>query len=367
MEIAKEQGFNLSNLFNNEDNNILKNKVDDSEVNKVSNLDGTIHRCPECNSDEIFHDKAQVICMNCGIVIEEGLPENRHGWRVFTEEDKRKIHAERTRVDKGLTTVIGGHYRDYAGNKLSPEMRLKMYRLTKRDYRQKTTREERVLSQSNNTIRLVCTKLRLPKSIREGSILFFKKHVKNELDGCLIGKSIKYVTLAVIYKICKDSGIPFKIEEVAKATNTDVKKIQRNYLDILRTISVDDRKMTKPIEYIPRFGSELKMNAESISTAYKIIKHITEHPSFKSVSMGKDIIGYSAAACYLASMMHGLRPMRNKDIVATLTNVAESTIKKRAEEITVLLDLNIGYYYDKYYRKYKNRYKNRFLKNRKDA
>jgi transcription initiation factor TFIIIB Brf1 subunit/transcription initiation factor TFIIB len=86
------------------------------------------------------------------------------------------------------------------------------------------------------------------------------------------------------------------------------------------------------------------------------------HESFKATAMGKERDGYAAAMLYIVCLIKGVRPMRKRDVVARCTGVAESTIKKRAEEIVNILDIDPEYYFEKNYKRYVERHKNRFKK-----
>ena len=317
--------------------------------------------CPTCGSSDIFYDQASTICKNCGTVIDDELPDvSSHGWRIFTEEDKSKIHAEKNRIDSKYSTRMRGASRDYKGDSLSPEMRMKMNRLSNRDSSEHDDKEERALRQSANRIRMLCGKLRLSDNVRDSSILFFKKYAKNSLHNNFKGKCIESFSLAVVYKACKEARIPFKLEEIAKQMKVDPKKIRGYYIQIMQNTRKDHRKISVPTEYVPRMASALKMDNESTSTMHKWLAELMERPEYKTMSMGKESIGYAAASAYLACIKHGLKPLRNRETVASLTSVAESTIKKRAEEMIVSLDIDIEKYFNKFYKKYSIQHVNRF-------
>jgi transcription initiation factor TFIIB len=318
--------------------------------------------CTACGSTDIYYTHASTTCRSCGTVLEEELPEQRPGWRIFAEEDKKKIHAEKTSIEHGLTTVITSPYKDFAGKSLTPEMKYRMSHLIRVDNSRKIFKDERALRQASNRIRLLCGRLRLTDNVRDASILFFKHFVKQQFGNNLKGKVIANLAFTSVYKACKDARVPFKMEEISKLMKIDPKKIRGNYITIMQTMDRKHRKISPPVDYVQRMGSALKMDNASIMTMHKILVDMANHPGFKIVSMGKESIGYSAAAAYIACIMHGLMPLRNRETVAMLTNVAESTIKKRAEEIISLLHIDLVSCFNKHYKRYAIQHVNRFKK-----
>ena len=70
--------------------------------------------CPECKSNHLSRDytRAELVCRNCGLVIDEEIIDQGPEWRAFDSEQ----HEKRSRTgspmtytinDKGLSTAIG--------------------------------------------------------------------------------------------------------------------------------------------------------------------------------------------------------------------------------------------------------------------
>ena len=82
-----------------------------SEIVQVPSLE--IMACIECNSTKLIKDyeRAEIVCMNCGLVLHEKLMDDGPEWRAFDMEqmDKRsRVGAPTTYTihDKGLSTMI---------------------------------------------------------------------------------------------------------------------------------------------------------------------------------------------------------------------------------------------------------------------
>ena len=49
-------------------------------------------KCPECNNSFIIrdHSRAELVCRNCGLVIDEDLIDYAPEWRAFDSEQREK-------------------------------------------------------------------------------------------------------------------------------------------------------------------------------------------------------------------------------------------------------------------------------------
>ena len=88
--------------------------------------------CPEC-SGRLVHDeeRAETVCEDCGLVVEEGGIDPGPEWRAFDaqeKDEKSRVGAPTTTMmhDKGLSTNIGWQDKDAYGNSLSSRQRQKM-------------------------------------------------------------------------------------------------------------------------------------------------------------------------------------------------------------------------------------------------
>ena len=65
-------------------------------------------RCPECTSERLMkdYDTAEIVCMNCGVVLDEKITNNGPEWRAFTAEQREK----RNRVGAPLTFTIHDNF-----------------------------------------------------------------------------------------------------------------------------------------------------------------------------------------------------------------------------------------------------------------
>ncbi|MGE5832551.1 MAG: TFIIB-type zinc ribbon-containing protein, partial [Methanomicrobiales archaeon] len=94
--------------------------------------------CPECGGRQLVHDyeRAELVCQNCGLVIDEDFIDRGPEWRAFDNDQRIKrsrVGAPMTFTihDKGLSTMIDWRNRDSYGRAISSKNRAQLYRLRK--------------------------------------------------------------------------------------------------------------------------------------------------------------------------------------------------------------------------------------------
>ncbi len=94
--------------------------------------------CPECESENVVSsaDRGEVVCEDCGLVLDETNIDRGPEWRAFNHSErqsKSRVGAPTTQTmhDKGLTTQIDWKDKDAYGRSLSSEKRSQMHRLRK--------------------------------------------------------------------------------------------------------------------------------------------------------------------------------------------------------------------------------------------
>ena len=94
--------------------------------------------CPDCGGNNFMtdHKHGELICRECGSVLEDGLFDFGPEWRAFDEEQKSKRArtggpVKYAKLNKGLTTEIDRYDRDIRGGAIQPERKDQLYRLRK--------------------------------------------------------------------------------------------------------------------------------------------------------------------------------------------------------------------------------------------
>ncbi len=177
----------------------------------------------------------------------------------------------------------------------------------------------------------VASRLNLPREIREQAAIVYRKAVEK---GLIRGRSIEGVSAAALYAACRMCNIPRTLDEIADAAKLNRKEIGRTYRFVARELDIN-LNPTTPIEYVPRFGSELGLSGEIQSKAIEVLKLAMD----QELTSGRGPTGVAAAAIYIASVLLGER--RTQREVADVAGVTEVTIRNRYKELAEKLDIDI--------------------------
>jgi len=297
-------------------------------------------KCPECQSTKLIRDyaKGELVCGQCGIVIEENIEDHRPEWRAFDSEQREKrarggAPIKYMRPNKGLVTEIDQYNRDIRGAKISPKKQAQLYRMRKWHKRASiATSMERNLAIALSELDRIASYLGLPDSIRESAALLYRKCIKAEL---IRGRLIESVVSAVIYATCRLNGIPRTLDEISKVSGIEKKEIGRAYRFVRRELDLEVP-LTDPSQYVPKFTAALKLSGKVQEKAIQLLKKAVS----KGLISGRGPTGVAAAAVYIASAMYGER--RTQKEVADVAGVTEVTIRNRYRELKKELGLKVA-------------------------
>src|SRR3989338_8364674 len=291
-----------------------------------------VKKCPECGGINLFwnKEKGEVICKDCGLVVEDKMVDFGQEWREFDSEggDKRRragAPITYTQYDQGLGTEVGGKA-DLS--RLGSKSRNKFVRLRKWQYRISTA-IERNLKLALSELKRVASYLKLPKSVEEESARIYTLAVQR----CLVrGRSMESVVAGALYAACRRHEVPRTLDELAEASGIDKKEIGRTYRFITRELGIRILP-SNPIDYIPRFASALRLSAETQSKAVEILGMAEK----AELTSGRGPTGIAAASLYVAALINAEK--RTQREVADIAGVTEVTIRNRYKELLHKLKL----------------------------
>lgn len=296
--------------------------------------------CPECGSDNIREDvtHAEIVCADCGVVIDENLVDSGPEWRAFDHEQRDK----RTRVgapvtytihDKGLSTMIDWRNKDIYGRDIPTRNRAQWYRLRKWQRKIRISgATERNLAFALSELDRDASKLGLPRSVREDASVIYRDAVDRKL---IRGRSIEGVVAASLYAACRRCKVPRTLDEISEVSQVTKKEVGRTYRFISRELGIK-LPPTSPVDYVPRFATDLGLSGEAQAKSIEIINKAMA----EGLTSGRGPTGVAAAALYISSVLLGERKTQRD--VAEIAGVTEVTIRNRYKELTEQLDMGVS-------------------------
>lgn len=275
------------------------------------------------------YESAEVVCMDCGFVLDIRLMDHRPEWRAFDNEQREKRARTGASVtftihDKGLSTMIDWHDRDIYGKKFPIGQKTQIYRLRKWQRRIRVSNAmERNLAFALSEITKIANNLSLPKSIFETASVIYRKAIKKKL---IRGRSIQGISAASVYITCRQCGLARTLEEISKASNISIKELGRSYRYLVKELKY----FIPPVkvnQYVSKFSNQLTVQGKVEEIANKIIVAARD----LKLTSGRGPKGIAAAASYIASVLVGER--RTQREIAEIAKVTEVTIRNRYKEL----------------------------------
>ncbi|MFC2134421.1 transcription initiation factor IIB family protein [Bacteroidota bacterium] len=291
--------------------------------------------CPECAGFSLSHnkEKGEVVCNNCGLVIEDKLFDFGQEWKEHDAEaaaKKRRTGAplSYTHADKGLGTEIGTKADLYQLNKSNKD---KFFRLRKWQ-NNVASAIERNLQIALSEIQRLVSVLQLSKTIEEEASRIYTMAAQK---GIVKGRSTETIVAAVIYIVCRNYEIPKTLDDIEVATNIDKKEIGRNYRYVVREMNLRVTQ-SDPVNYISRYVSNLDLSQKTHTTAIKLL----EKAQRLEITSGKNPLGLAAAAIYAASKLNEEKRTQNE--IASAVGVTEVTLRNRYKDFVDSLKLRVA-------------------------
>ena len=309
-------------------------------VKKEKQKTEEIVQCPECGSTHLSKDysRAELVCRNCGFVLDENMIDQGPEWRAFDSEQREKrartgAPMSYTIHDKGLSAMIGWKNRDSYGKSIPTRNRAQIYRLRKWARRIRISNAtERSLAIAFSELDRMASGMGLPRTVRETAAMIYRKAALKKL---VRGRSVEGVITAALYAACRQCHVPRTLDEISNVAHISRKELGRTYRYVSRELGL--RLLpTSPEDYISRFCSELKLSGDVRAKTLEILHEAVR----RELTSGRGPTGMAAASLYIASVLCGER--RTQREVAEVAGVTEVTIRNRYKELAEKLDIAIG-------------------------
>ncbi len=299
----------------------------------------TIYRCPVCGSSNLiyFPERGEIVCAECGVVVEDKMIDKRPEWRAFTHE--QLLRRKRTGPpgtfsihDKGLTTTIDSSNRDYQGRRLSfrEKIRVKRLIICQKRMRAASTEEKKLIEILSRLNHLTST-FQLPATVNETAAIILRKAIKARM---IRGKIYDDYIAAAIYLACRKLKISRTLDEIAKTINVPRKKVAQQYRKLV-TLLRKKPPPSNPVNYVPKLLNMLNLPAYVQTKAAEILSLARE----RGITSGKGPIGLAAAAIYIASVL--MDEKRTQREVADAAGITEVTVRNRYKELIDALDFEV--------------------------
>jgi transcription initiation factor TFIIB len=266
------------------------------------------------------HECGEIICSQCGIVVERLESSAVQEWRAFSADDfyrKSRIGGATSlaRYNKGLLTTIGN-------SKDSKERGLNFDRIRVWDFRIQTA-NDRSLKQALPALEHLKENLRLPDSIVEKSAYFYRKASRRNL---IKGRTVSSVLAASVYLACRELEAPRTLNEISSASNVERKKISRDYRLL---VHIFDPKIPAidHIRCITRIANKVGVTEKTKRIAVNMMRSVVA----MQVSAGKGPMGIAATVLYIACMQAG--EIKTQKELSIAAGVTEMTIRNRYSDL----------------------------------
>lgn len=294
-------------------------------------------RCRECGSRNLETDlkRGEVVCADCGLVLEESVIDPGAEWRSFdmdgTGKDMSRTGAPMNNMlhDKGLSTDIDWQNKDWSGKQIKSSSQMYRMRKWQRRARTSNSKERNLATALAELDRMAMHLDSLPKSVRQEAANVYKRTLE---AGLIRGRSIQGAVAASLYIACQQCNIPRTLDEVAQKLRLGRKEIGRTVRTIKRELRMKPMH-AKAEDYIPRFCSDLGLKPAALAKCMDWLEVVKT----KELDSGRGPVGIAAALIYMASNVTG--QSRTQREIADITNVTEVTIRNRYKELSKALNV----------------------------
>ena len=277
-------------------------------------------RCPICGSDNIIEVDGNLVCGDCGYVLDETAISSEFETRFFDAQEFRlKARAPPPREDFDADL---------------PRIRLKVANKNERYVIPISTRE-RTMRSMLNYLDEISVKINAPEGAKKEARRLIKEFVLKKKGKV---KNLRNATAAILFLALRITGNPRPLDSYVKTVYVDRKflKAKRDFnkaLSMVKKIlgakyNVRREDVERLITYMAR---ELKLSGKCLIFALEVYKKLKDKKNF----IGNDPSGLAAAIIYISAKILG--ESRSPNVVAELASVTKTTLKNKGKEIEAFL------------------------------
>ena len=289
-------------------------------------------KCTRCGQAKIMSDfeSGEQFCTGCGAVVQEQVVAAGLGSH---QEEGTKTHSGKVTImrhDHGVNSDISKTGRDAAGRKLPSATKNSMIRMTQWQSRVQTKNsKEKNLRIALFELEKLVDKLNLSKAVAHQASMVYRDALKHDM---IKGRSILALAAAALGVACRLCETPRNLNDIANMSNVKRKDVTKCYRLLVQELDIRVP-VIDPTSCVNKIGSRmdipeyLKREATNILQA---VKHRHE-------TSGKDPMGVTSAALYIACEQHGY-PITQRQL-AQVAGVTDVTVRNRCKALADLLIL----------------------------
>jgi len=271
-------------------------------------------------------ETGEVICQNCGKVLQEKISNDRKDSNAFTASEYASHFGSKSSLrfhDMGLATIIGKFNHDSTGKPVEYKMRPVMKRMRFWDARSHTKNSsERNLRSALSEMEKLKEKLCLSDAIIERSAYIYRKAARAQL---IRGRSINGMVGACVYVACREMDVTRTIMDISNNLQESRSSIAKYYRILFQnlglTVSIPD-----PIRCIIKIANNLDIPENTKREAIHIFDILKE----KKLIAGKKPDSVAAAVIYMAGIKTGVNLSQQK--ISKVSGITVVTIRNRHKE-----------------------------------
>lgn len=272
------------------------------------------------------HQQGDLVCTECGLVLESRVVDESSEWRTFSDSDKAGVDPNRTAgptnrmlANGGLSTSIGKN----------PDG---TYNQTLTRLHNRGANPDRALLQAFGRIGEMADHLGMTSVVKDGACDIYRTVVKPGQP--LLGKSQPAMFAASLYIACRQEGTNRTFKEICGgAPNTTVKEIGRCYKYIVKAIDGLNTQMMEqmitPEKLTNRFCGNLGLaNLEFLKLATAVIATFRSLRITEGHTSEKQPASVAAAAIWLCVQIWRGEAAEGIDVkrISEISGMAEATI-----------------------------------------
>ena len=286
--------------------------------------------CPEC-SGRVTTSSYETVCEDCGLVIDVERIDPGPEWRSFDDDQEicERTGAPRTpaRHDRGLSTRIGQQAMSTSEKQGSARKRRQLSRLRREHRRTKiSSKRERNQVYAFTDIRRIVSALGLADSDRDQACELFRTAQESDL---LRGRSIEAMSAAAVYAVCRVTGQPQTLADVAPVARVPQSKVENAYGVLNRQLGLPARPR-EPAAFLPRLVSALELPASVERQARELLN---DRP-VSGRGAGAKPVGVAAGAILVAAESVGEHRRFTQADLAEVAGVTTATLRSHRDALS---------------------------------